>query len=61
MENVIHKIANWISATDNRITIGISGHGASGKATLANNLIKILGQDCVNYINTDPYIIGSQL
>lgn len=61
MENVIHKIANWISATDKRITIGISGHGASGKTTLAYNLIKILGQDCVNYINTDPYIIGSQL
>ena len=61
MEKIIHQIVNYISTTDKRITIGISGHGASGKTTFANNLIKILGQDCVNYINTDPYIIGSHL
>jgi len=61
MQKILHKIANSIRTKDKRVTIGISGHGASGKTTFANNLMNILGQDCVNYINTDPYIIGSQL
>lgn len=61
MENILHEIANLISTKEKRMTIGISGHGASGKTTFANNILKILGHDCVNYINTDPYIIGSHL
>lgn len=61
MENILHKIANFINSKDEKIIIGISGHGASGKTTFANNLIKILENEDVNYINTDPYIIGSQL
>lgn len=61
METVLQEIANWISRKDNRITIGISGHGASGKTTFAQNLLELLGQDNVNYINTDPYIIGGNL
>lgn len=36
--------------------IGISGHGASGKTTFAQNLIKKL-ENKVNYWKTDPYII----
>jgi uridine kinase len=61
LEKVLYEIANWISSEDKRITIGISGHGASGKTTFAHNLLKVLEPDDVNYINTDPYIIGSQL
>lgn len=61
MDKVLHEIANLITKKEKRITIGISGHGASGKTTFANNLLKILGHDFLNYINTDPYIIGSQL
>ncbi|WP_409292912.1 uridine kinase [Peribacillus sp. SCS-37] len=61
MEKVIHKISDLISSEDKRIIIGISGHGASGKTTLANNLVKLLGYNDVNNINTDPYIIGSHL
>jgi uridine kinase len=61
MDKVIQEIANLISSKDKRITIGISGHGASGKTTFAHNLLKLLGDDNVNYINTDPYIIGSHL
>jgi uridine kinase len=61
MDKVLHKIINLISSQDKRITIGISGHGASGKTTFAHNLLKLLGHDDVNYINTDPYIIGSHL
>ncbi|WP_391122462.1 uridine kinase [Psychrobacillus sp. L3] len=61
MEKVLHKIANLVNGKDEKIIIGISGHGASGKTTLAHNLIKLLGHEDVNYINTDPYIIGSHL
>lgn len=61
MDKVLHEIANLISSEDKRITIGISGHGASGKTTFAHNLLKLLGRDDVNYINTDTYIIGSHL
>ncbi|RFB11480.1 phosphoribulokinase [Bacillus sp. HNG] len=59
MDKILHKIANSVSSKDRKIIIGISGHGASGKTMFANNLIKLLGQSDVNYINTDPYIIGS--
>jgi uridine kinase len=61
MEKFLHKIANLINSKDGKIIIGISGHGASGKTTFAHNLIKLLGHEDVNYINTDPYIIGSHL
>ncbi|QOY38153.1 uridine kinase family protein [Anaerobacillus isosaccharinicus] len=56
MEQIIDKVANLISEKNEKIIIGISGHGASGKTTFANNLVKRLEND-VNYINTDPYII----
>ncbi|RKL64690.1 phosphoribulokinase [Salipaludibacillus neizhouensis] len=56
MGKLIHKLANLINNKDGKIIIGISGHGASGKTTFSNNLVKLLGND-VNYINTDPYII----
>ena len=56
MEKLLYKLANLINKKDEKIIIGISGHGASGKTTFANNLVKLLVND-VNYINTDPYII----
>jgi uridine kinase len=61
MDKVLHEIANLICSKDKKIIIGISGHGASGKTTFANKLIKLLGLNDVNYINTDPYIIGSNI
>lgn len=61
MEELLYKIANFVNNEDKKIIIGISGHGASGKTTFAHNLIKLLGNEDVNYINTDPYIIGSNL
>lgn len=57
MKNLVNKIAELISKKEGRVVVGISGHGAAGKPSLANELIEILGQDKVNYINTDPYII----
>ncbi|WP_108671361.1 uridine kinase family protein [Peribacillus acanthi] len=61
MEKILHEIAHLIIGTEKRIIIGISGHGASGKTTFAHNLVNILGQENVNYVNTDTYIIGSNL
>lgn len=61
MDRVLHEIATSVKGEDRRFIIGISGHGASGKTTFAHNLVKLLGHNNVNYINTDPYIIGSHL
>lgn len=61
MDRILHRIANLINTNDQRIIIGISGHGASGKTTFANKLVKFLGLKDINLINTDPYIIGSNL
>lgn len=56
MEELLQQLAYKINHSSKRIIIGISGHGASGKTTFANNLINLLDSE-VNYINTDPYII----
>lgn len=61
MENFIEKIVEYIKGYGDRMIIGISGHGASGKTSLANSIMKSLEKDDLNYINTDPYIIGSHL
>ncbi|MFC4559703.1 uridine kinase [Virgibacillus kekensis] len=59
MDKILNKIAKLVCSKERKIIIGISGHGASGKTTFANNLIKLIGQSDVNYINIVPYIIGS--
>lgn len=61
MDNILNRIADWINKKDRRLIIGISGHGASGKTTFANKLVKLLGSKDINFMNTDPYIIGSKL
>ncbi|MDF2723054.1 MAG: phosphoribulokinase [Paenibacillus sp.] len=58
MDSILHEIANSVKGEDRRVIVGISGHGASGKTTFARNLLKLLGHDNVNYMNTDPYITG---
>ena len=55
---LIHKIKAWVQNSDEKIIIGISGHGAAGKTTFAHLLMKELEND-VNFLNTDPYIIDS--
>lgn len=47
--------------SDEQIVIGISGHGAAGKTTFANRLVNLLNQNEINYINTDPYIVSSDI
>ncbi|WP_456274673.1 uridine kinase family protein [Bacillus sp. AK031] len=59
MDKIIQDIADWIRNQEERIIVGISGHGASGKTTFASNLVNLLGQEDVNYMNTDPFIISS--
>lgn len=61
MDELIYHIKNKISSSEKRYTIGISGHGASGKTTFSNNLIRLLGEENVTYLNTDPYIISSDV
>lgn len=61
MDTLIDEIIEWIRQADQRIVIGISGHGAAGKTTFAKRIISQLNQNEVNYMNTDPYIVSSAL
>ncbi|USK74303.1 uridine kinase family protein [Peribacillus frigoritolerans] len=61
MDKLLQEIINWVRMTDDQIVIGISGHGAAGKTTFANRLAILLNQNEVNYINTDPYIVSSNI
>lgn len=53
MIDLIHIIKAWVQNSDEKLIIGISGHGAAGKTTFAHLLIKELRSD-VNFLNTDP-------
>jgi uridine kinase len=61
MNKLLQEIIDWARMTDEQIVIGISGHGAAGKTTFANRLVNLLNQNEVNYINTDPYIVSSNI
>ncbi len=62
MDKLLQEIVNWLRMSDEQIVIGISGHGAAGKTTFANRLVKnLINQNEVNYINTDPYIVSSDI
>lgn len=61
MDKLLQEIINWVRMTDEQIVIGISGHGAAGKTTFAIRLVNLLNQNEVNYINTDPYIVSSNI
>lgn len=61
MDKVLLNIVNRLNKQDERMVIGISGHGASGKTTFAKKLLTLLEGKGVNYINTDPYIVNSDV
>ena len=41
-------------------TLGIYGHGASGKSTFAQELFQVLDSEKVNLLETDPYITSNR-
>ena len=41
-------------------TLGIYGHGASGKSTFAQELYQALDSTTVNLLETDPYITSGR-
>lgn len=41
-------------------TLGIYGHGASGKSTFAQELYQVLDAEKVNLLETDPYITSER-
>lgn len=41
-------------------TLGIYGHGASGKSTFAQELFQVLDSEKVNLLETDPYIASER-
>ena len=41
-------------------TLGIYGHGASGKSTFAQELFQVLDSENVNLLETDPYITSER-
>ncbi|MGM8216362.1 uridine kinase family protein [Bacillaceae bacterium W0354] len=61
MDKLLVDLVNWIHNKNDKIMIGISGHGAAGKTTFTDKLINALDDKDVNHLNTDPYIIGSNL
>lgn len=63
MDKLLHDVIDWIKCKDEiePLVIGISGHGAAGKTTFANKIINFLDKNKVNYINTDPYIVDSNI
>ncbi|MBD7983761.1 phosphoribulokinase [Sporosarcina sp. Sa2YVA2] len=61
MKKLLQEIIKWVDTNNNQIIIGISGHGAAGKTTFANELINLFNQNEVNYFNTDPYIVSSEI
>lgn len=52
MNQELHRIAEWINSQAERVIVGISGHGASGKTTFAHHLITLFGAgelECSQY------------
>ena len=60
-QHLLMEIINWCSQKEQKLVIGISGHGAAGKTTFAKRLISLLPDNPVNYINTDPYLVDSYI
>ncbi len=57
----MEKLVDWIGSKEDRLVIGVSGHGGAGKTTFSGQLLERLGNENVNYLNTDPYIVSSDI
>ena len=60
MNQLLNDVVRWINGNNKEVIIKISGHGAAGKSTFANELQNVLQQN-VNILETDPYIIDSEI
>lgn len=55
-EKLLESLTAYLIA-DQKHTIRIYGHGASGKSTFARKLQLALGEERANLLETDPYVI----
>lgn len=55
-EKMLERLTAYLS-DDQKHTLRIYGHGASGKSTFARKLQLILGEERANLLATDPYVI----
>lgn len=58
-KDLIEQLASEIE-TGKVKTLGIYGHGASGKSTFAQELYQVLDAEKVNLLETDPYITSGR-
>ena len=58
-EKLLESLTGYL-IDDQRHTICIYGHGASGKSTFARKLQLILGEERTNLLTTDPYVITGE-
>ena len=58
-KNLIEQLVSEIESGKVK-TLGIYGHGASGKSTFAQELFQALDAEKVNLLETDPYITSER-
>ena len=58
-KDLIEELVSEIKAGKVK-TLGIYGHGASGKSTFAEELYQALDSTTVNLLETDPYITSGR-
>ena len=58
-EKLLKRLTAYLSGDQNH-TLRIYGHGASGKSTFARKLQLALGEDRVNLLETDSYVITGE-
>ena len=58
-EKLLKRLTAYLS-DDQKHTLRIYGHGASGKSTFARKLQLALGEDRANLLETDPYVITGE-
>lgn len=59
MDQLVEEINRFIKSRK-KCLIRISGHGAAGKTTFAEAIMKELKSNTYNYLNTDSYIIQGE-
>ena len=58
-EKLLKRLTAYLS-DDQRRTLRIYGHGASGESTFARKLQLALGEERANLLETDPYVITGE-